>query len=248
MRIPSWSEEAMPRAIVRENIGACRDLEVLNAEVSRFALDLGYRTHSLTGVTDHPDRESGFRTVASIPEGFREHFQSRAIARVDPVMQHSKKRMTPLMWDQSTYIQRGQGEIWEEIASFGLVSGVAMALHLPGGRHIFIGLDRPEPAPAGAEERQATMAKLNLFASYAAEPTLELLTDPPRETVQAKLSDQELECLRWRGAGKSAWETGRILNVSESRVNQICAAVNRKLGCVNTSQAALRALRLGFIN
>ena len=37
--------------------------------------------------------------------------------------------------------------MWEVQARFGYCSGIAMALHMPEGRHFFLGVDRDKPVP-----------------------------------------------------------------------------------------------------
>ena len=50
-------------------------------------------------------------------------------------MQHCRRQSLPIIWDQGTYTSQGQGDLWEEQARFGYQTGIAMALHLPEGRH-----------------------------------------------------------------------------------------------------------------
>ena len=46
-----------------------------------------------------------------------------------------------MAWDQATYIENDAGPKYERLAAFGYRSGIAMAMHLPGGRHFFLGVD-----------------------------------------------------------------------------------------------------------
>ncbi len=62
------------------------------------------------------------------------------------------------------------------------------------------------------------------------------------------LTDKELDLLRWADAGKSAWETGMILHVSEQTATYHLEAATRKLNCVNKVQAVAAAISLGLID
>ncbi len=62
-------------------------------------------------------------------------------------MQHCKRNSMPIIWNQETYAEQGLGEKWEEQARFGYRNGIAMALHMPEGRHFFLGVDRDQPVP-----------------------------------------------------------------------------------------------------
>ena len=47
--------------------------------------------------------------------------------------------------------------------------------------------------------------------------------------------------------GKTAWEVGNLLGISERTAVLHLQTAMRKLGCVNKHQAVLKALRLGLI-
>ena len=61
------------------------------------------------------------------------------------------------------------------------------------------------------------------------------------------LSDREKACLRWTALGKSSWEIGRILMISENTVIFHIKNAMRKLGVNNRTLAAVKAVQLGLI-
>jgi len=63
----------------------------------------------------------------------------------------------------------------------------------------------------------------------------------------ARLTARELESLRWTMEGKTAWELGSILGISEHTAARHVNNATQKLGCVNKLQAVLKAIRLGLI-
>jgi DNA-binding CsgD family transcriptional regulator len=56
-----------------------------------------------------------------------------------------------------------------------------------------------------------------------------------------------LECLSWTMEGKTAWETGAILSISERTAVLHLQNAMQKLGAVSKHQAVLKAMRLGLI-
>lgn len=62
------------------------------------------------------------------------------------------------------------------------------------------------------------------------------------------LSPRERECLQWITAGKSDWEIGQILAISEKTVNTHVERVKHKLGVTTRAQMIVTALRHGLIN
>ena len=68
----------------------------------------------------------------------------------------------------------------------------------------------------------------------------------PEETIAA-LSVRELEVLQWLKEGKTAWEVGMILSISERTVKFHLANIYAKLNVTNRSHAIARAMSLQLI-
>jgi DNA-binding CsgD family transcriptional regulator len=211
-----------------------------------FARQLGFDLVTAIAIVDRPGNETGFYSVDNVPAAFDEVLSSPDTGRQDPVMQHCKKSCLPLLWDQSTYVAAGQAAKWEEQARFGYRTGICVATHLPGGRHFCIGVDRDQPLPTCLDELDRMAADLQLFAAYAQDVALRIL--PPAIKLEGpQLSSRELECLGWTTEGKTAWEVGRILGISEQTAVRHLNNATHKLGCVNKHQAVARALRSGLL-
>jgi len=58
---------------------------------------------------------------------------------------------------------------------------------------------------------------------------------------------RELECLRWSAIGKTKWETGEILGISERTVKFHLDQARHKLNCMNVTHAVAKALAIGLI-
>ena len=56
------------------------------------------------------------------------------------------------------------------------------------------------------------------------------------------VSARELECLKWIAEGKTAWEAGVILGISERTVRFHLNAAREKLDCLTTTQAVAKAV------
>ncbi|WFU14521.1 LuxR C-terminal-related transcriptional regulator [Bradyrhizobium sp. CB3481] len=61
------------------------------------------------------------------------------------------------------------------------------------------------------------------------------------------LSDREKDCLRWAAEGKTSWEIGMILKISDNTANFHFKNVNRKLCTTNRTQAIVKAVRHNLI-
>lgn len=91
------------------------------------------------------------------------------------------------------------------------------------------------------------VALLQLFAAYSQDVALGILIPASQEAPAARLSARELECLQWTSEGKTAWEVGRILAISEQTVVRHLNNATHRLGCVNKYHAVATAMRVGLL-
>jgi DNA-binding CsgD family transcriptional regulator len=85
---------------------------------------------------------------------------------------------------------------------------------------------------------------------YAARPnglTRPVLACEPPNVDRRPLTERELEALRWTMEGKTAWEVGSILGISEQTAVRHLSNATRKLGCVHKHHAVVTAMRLGLL-
>jgi LuxR family quorum sensing-dependent transcriptional regulator len=87
---------------------------------------------------------------------------------------------------------------------------------------------------------------LHLMAMYGFERIRRLLD--PRPTAPALLTPREREVIAWASQGKSAWEIGEILNITQRTAEEHLATAARKLGAVNRTHAVALAIRRKIIN
>ncbi len=222
--------------------------EEFREELVRFAQRLGFETVSAITVVDLGLGKSEFINVDNTPQEFTDTYTDPQLQRKDPVMQHCKRQSVPIIWSRDTYEAQGAGELWEHQAHFGFCNGIAMALHLPEGRHFQLGVDREAPLPNDPEELQRMVADLQLFAVHAQDAAMRLLLPLAQQPERPALTPRELEALRWTMEGKTAWEVGAVLGISERTAVLHVNNAMHKLGCVNKHQAVLKALRLGLID
>ncbi|MEF7616795.1 autoinducer binding domain-containing protein [Aquincola sp. MAHUQ-54] len=225
-----------------------RDIEEFRTAVLRFTGEIGFNTVSAVTVVERSGQDAEFIAVGNTPAGYEEASQRVADSRRDPVMQHLKRQSVPVIWTQRTYVETGMADLWEEQAAFGYHTGVAMALHLPEGRHFLLGVDRDLPLPTDPRELTRIVADLQLFAVHAQDTAMRVLVPPALQPERPALTPRELEALRWTMEGKTAWEVGAILGISQRTAVLHINNAMHKLGCTTKHQAVLKALRLGLIH
>ena len=230
-----------------QSVLEARDRQEFRDEVVRFAKGLGFETVAAVTVVDHTVGNAEFVAIDNAPDAYRDTLEDPSSGQLDPVMQHCKRQSVPIIWDQNTYVSAGQGAKWEMQARFGLRTGVCLALHMPEGRHFMLGVDRDQALPKDRTEVTRIVADLQLFAVHAQDTAMRVLVPERLQPERPKLSPRELDALRWTMDGKTGWEVGSIMGISERTAVLHISTGMHKLGCNNKHQAVLKALRLGLI-
>ncbi len=78
-------------------------------------------------------------------------------------------------------------------------------------------------------------------------PQLRHLRPLRRRPVQSVLTARERECLRWASLGKTTWEIGRLVDISEHTARFHLRNACTKLAATNRQQAIAKAIQLGYL-
>jgi LuxR family transcriptional activator of conjugal transfer of Ti plasmids len=65
--------------------------------------------------------------------------------------------------------------------------------------------------------------------------------------MRDQLSPREKQCLAWAACGKSSWDIGKIVSITENTVNFHIKNAMKKLRTNSRTVAAIKAVRLGLI-
>lgn len=208
----------------------------------------GFETVAAMVITDHSPTLIEFQSVTNAPTAYLDDFQNLELGRIDPVSQHCKRSSSPIVWDRRTYSSTREQQLWAHQAEFGLRSGIAVAMHPGRGRHFMFGADWSRDRCERVPHFRRIAEDLLEFAAHAQAAAFELSQPyrPPPEEGDA-LRPHELEVLRWSMDGRTSWEIGMEMSITERHATLLLQRAMRKLGCGTKYEAALRAIRLGLI-
>jgi DNA-binding CsgD family transcriptional regulator len=215
--------------------------------VIRFARRLGFDKVSAMVAVDRLGSQPEFIAVHNAPLGYLQTFEDLNVSKRDPVAQHCKRNTVPIIWGQDTYLRSNAIAQWEHQAQFGYRSGIAMALHLPEGRHFLLGVDRDQDLPTDSGELTRIVADLQLFAVHAQDTALRVLVSEGARPELPALTPRELEVLRWTMEGKVTNEISALLGIGDRTAVFHLQNAMRKLQCNSKHVAVVKALRLGLI-
>lgn len=180
---------------------------------------------------------------ANYPLGWLEHYAHRRFHLIDPIIAENFSRFGLQYW-ADTYLKTPPPRVFRgEAEAAGLEHGFSYGLQdrsrTGGSLFSFAGPRLPNTA------RRAMILERILPHLHR---VLSQLDTGGQLLVQAHpLSGRELEVLKWIGVGKSSWEAGMILRISERTVNFHVKNILLKLDAVNRPQAVAMALKLGLL-
>lgn len=221
-------------------------LEEFTDVTVQFTHAMGFRTVGATAAYELSDGTTQFVNAHNNPESYREEYKDFTKSELCPVMGHIKRSSRPIVWGHQTYIDSGREKLWEEQAVHGYQAGIALALHLPGGMHFQFGVDLDQDLKLDEQKLNRTVADIQLFAVHAQEAACRLLIPTASSSSFLKLTPREIEALYWTLLGKTAWETGKIIGISERTAVFHVNNAMHKLSCSSKHQAATKAKDLGL--
>ncbi|HCE10501.1 MAG TPA: LuxR family transcriptional regulator [Oxalobacteraceae bacterium] len=175
---------------------------------------------------------------------WQECYQKRGYLEVDPTVRHGLRNTLPIVWSPQVF--ESVPELWEEARGHGLHFGWAQSSRDASGTVGLLTLARSEEQLTESE-LYANKAKMAWLTQFAHAGMARLVTPRYIPEMLVTMTSREKEVLRWTAEGKTAYEIGQILAVSERTVNFHINNVVSKLGASNKTQAAVKAATLGML-
>lgn len=186
--------------------------------------------------------------MATLPEDWVDHYLAHDYGDLDPTFPSAMTHLLPFRWRdiaRRNDLTGGQRKVLEEAQDFGVAFGATVPIHGPDS-----GLSTLNVVCAGErqfeEAFQQSYRDLVWVAMNAHEAFLALAEDVD-EPGRVRLTDRERDCLLWTARGKTAWEVGQILAISEETVLFHLKNATRKLGVFSKHHAVVKAIVQGYI-
>lgn len=180
---------------------------------------------------------------------WRDHYDQENMREADPTVAHCFKSNSPMIWLPQSFKTAAQQAMYEEASAFGLRAGVTLPIHGPGGEVGMLTCVRDQaPGAAFMQDLYRNLSSLTLLRDIAFDAMSRYIhaTAAPAEPVPV-LTARELDCLQWMTVGKTAWEIGRILSISEAGVNFHISNLRTKFNVTKRNDVVLKAIRMGLV-
>jgi len=213
------------------------------------ALGLGFDKVLFAVIPQPKVSIAGVYLRSNYPDRWREHYDRNNLRAADPTVEYCFKSSSPFVWMPQSFKTPEQQALYEEAASFGLKVGVTLPIRGLDGEIGMLTCVRDEsPGPAFLKDLSQNLGGLSLLRDVAFDSLHQYVhaSVAPDEEIPT-LTARELDCLKWMCAGKTAWEIGRILSISEAGVNFHMGNLRTKFGVSRRNDVVIKALRLGLI-
>lgn len=180
--------------------------------------------------------------VVDYPSVWQQHYFERNYIAIDPVVNRAAQARRPYRWDELGELSAVQRRMFAEAGEAGLHDGLTVPLHSPGGE-VFVA---SVASAHGDTDRRRGPALVNLLVTQA-HSVLVGLRHPGAPAAPVQLTARERECLIWSARGKSSWDIGMILSISENTVNFHLKNAMAKLQASTRVMAIVKAIRIGLI-
>lgn len=222
----------------------------LRSVAERFAAvhDFSYWIYVLAGPNT---------VLTNYPKKLVEAYSENRWYYVDPVIDAIHQHHRALSWDlrtlsppkrQTDAIRRRLMECRQD---WGIRIGVSAPAYEQRGNpleYVIVSFSRARPLSEAAKRLHEP--QVQLFAAYflsVAQPIFFKRSATAAQETPA-LTQRERDCLTWAAMGKSSWEIGQVLGISEATVNFHLGNAAAKLQVRGRICAVAQAIRQGLIN
>jgi DNA-binding CsgD family transcriptional regulator len=182
------------------------------------------------------------------PESWTRHYLEKNYIETDPVFARIKRQWEPVIWDDiaAKKLEIAEKKVMNEACESGLHNGISIPLHGPDGDNFIISM-------ASDDHGNLMLRRHYPYLRLISAQFFFVFNDLWRKSASAQaaiphLTERERECLQWAAHGKSAWEIGTILHISEATVRFHLSNAFSKLKAQNRINAIVRGIRWGIIS
>lgn len=228
-----------------EMLRAAATVDELSVALAQVARELGFPFHALAHHADLARPPPRFVLLQNYPPQWVRTYADAGLHRDDPAQRLAATRPASFAWSelgQVTPLRRAEIRMLEAARAAGLGEGFTVPLHAPGERGAscsFAG-ETGQALPLGALPAAE-------FAAHIAFAVLFDLLHPERAASSSRLTPRQIDCVTLMAQGKTDWEIGAILGLTESSVTTYLKSARERIGVARRTQLAIAAVAYGLI-
>jgi DNA-binding CsgD family transcriptional regulator len=240
------------------------DLDSLNSEqdfrakFERTFREFGFNLYCYAGVRAEPGRDSATArnpddaiVLTNVPAQWTDRYVDENYTENDPILRESALSRLPLTWTErlrSRARSSREDKMFTDAFDFGIRRGMTVPIHGPSGEFGVMSLYSDLTDREFMKRSDVVRYDVHMAALYLHDAVQRTFTRAESTPKPLPLTEREVEILRWTAIGKTAWEIGSILKISERTVNFHLQNLMNKLGVHNKTHAAAKAMSFGLIH
>lgn len=172
------------------------------------------------------------------------HYKARSYVALDPVIRAGFSSLLPVEWSGLDARDSRLKRFFGEAGDFGVGhSGISIPIRGRCGDRALLTLTTAQ-SPREWKHAIPRLKRDFQMAGYHLHQTI--LRAEGRDCPIPRLTPRELECLKWKAAGKTDWETSMILGLSEKTIRFYLDIARVKLNATNVTHAVAKAIHLNL--
>ncbi|WP_233839429.1 LuxR family transcriptional regulator [Cereibacter sphaeroides] len=184
--------------------------------------------------------------LTSYPDAWQGRYREMDYHMTDPVVAKGLTSILPLDWSLVPRSSPLIRQFFGEAAELGILpSGLTVPIRDALNNRALFSVNVDVPEKDWPSFKRAFISDVTYLGFLFHDRVISALKKQ-QATKPKRLSPREIEVLRWAALGKSAWETGRIMGLTEGTVNFYVSNAIAKLGVVNKTHAVARCLDDGI--
>jgi DNA-binding CsgD family transcriptional regulator len=205
----------------------------------------GLKTVAYFGINVSRNNSSDPFLSVTYSQKWIERYKRENYVTIDPVIKAGFSNLLPVEWSSSNPRNEKLKTFFGEAAEFGVGrSGLTFSIRGMGRDRALFTITTDSSGREWTTDQDYLKRDFQMLAYHV--HNLVLRTEWPEKRVP-KLAPREIECLKWKAAGKTDWETAMILGITEKTVRFYLDLARVKLDASNVTHAVVKALNHNLI-
>lgn len=245
-------------ADILSDLNSLNDHGAFKRKLGHTFSNFGFNAFSYVGLKADSSQDQRSRidlndviVLTNVNTSWADHYLEEGYQDDDPLIKECLSNRLPLRWtEQFRANARSKREdlVLSDGFDYGLRRGFTVPIHGPRGELGIMSLYSDLADGEFCEVLDASQHELHVMSIYFHDAVQKALTQVETAPLPIPLTDREVEILQWTALGKTAWEIGSILKISERTVNFHLQNAMSKFGVHNKTHAASKAVSVGLIH
>ena len=224
---------------------ACRSEAELCSDTLKRIEEYGFDYFSFRMIPRLGNITTNSKVITNYPNDYIERHEKGHHSQKNPLVIHCQLSIMPIIWSAEVF--RETPDLWRASQTCGLAYGWSQAVHDPNGVISMLSLARKYP-PLTEDEFAEKAANVLWLCNQLHSAMLQRCHLHHRLRIQVtRLSEREIEVLKWTSEGKIASDIAMILSLSPRTVNFHISSAMKKLGASNKTSAVVMAAKFGLL-